>query len=125
MSQSAKPALQRRPQVPIVQVGSLLGRLGQALPQAPQWATLLVVLDSQPLPASLSQLAKPALQAPTAQAPIVHAAVPLLAIHVVPQAPQLLVLACTSTHPPPQQRSPMAQRESSVQPATHWLPMHR
>src|SRR5207244_2296935 len=63
-SQLAKPALQvivhcdeTHAAVPFVAL--------QPAPQAPQFATLFVVLTSQPFAALPSQLAKPASQAPT------------------------------------------------------------
>jgi hypothetical protein len=67
--QSAKPSLQdAMAQAPVVHTGVALAR-AQALPQAPQWETSPPGVVSQPLETSASQSAKPALQAPTAQAP--------------------------------------------------------
>ena len=55
MSQSAKPAAQSYSQRPAAHRAVALGRVAQAIPQPPQWAALVKVLVSQPLPAELSQ----------------------------------------------------------------------
>ncbi|MFO0624722.1 MAG: hypothetical protein U0325_03830 [Polyangiales bacterium] len=54
-SQSAKPGLQVKPRRPAVHVGAALARVGQAIPQPPQWAGSVKVLTSQPLRAMRSQ----------------------------------------------------------------------
>ncbi len=46
-SQSPKPAAQVMPQTPIAQVGVVLGRVWRAIPQSPQWATLVAVWTSR------------------------------------------------------------------------------
>jgi hypothetical protein len=89
-SQSAKPALQVRPHWPSVQVGVVLGRAGQARPQAPQCATLVRGSASQPLAARLSQSRKPPLHA-RVHCASAHAAVWFIAgMHASPQRPQLV-----------------------------------
>src|SRR5689334_6093376 len=61
-SQLAKPGLQvPMPQTPDEQPAVALEGAGQALLQAPQWATVVVVGVSQPLPGRLSQLPNPTL----------------------------------------------------------------
>jgi len=56
-----------------------LARDGHAIPQPPQWRTSLAVATSQPLVATASQSAKPAVQvvwqAPATHAPVAPAAV--------------------------------------------------
>jgi hypothetical protein len=60
----------------------------QALPQAPQWATVARVSVSQPLALIASQSPKPALQA-SSQRPAAHVPEALgLAAQAIPQAPQ-------------------------------------
>ncbi len=59
-----------------------------APPQRPQLALSVPVFTSQPLAALLSQSAKPALQAPIAQAPVAHVAAALGKRHTTPQPPQ-------------------------------------
>ena len=59
-----------------------------ARPHAPQWASVVLVLVSQPFEATPSQLPKPALQVATAHAPAAQAAVALGSEHARPHAPQ-------------------------------------
>jgi hypothetical protein len=75
-------------QLPAAQVEAALAA-AQAPPQRPQWAALVRVSTSQPLVGTPSQSAKPALQAPTRQAPAAQAAVALGSAQVRPHAPQL------------------------------------
>src|SRR5690349_21238374 len=69
----------------------------QKLPQAPQSATLVLRLVSQPLPALKSQSSNPALQAEISQLPPLQAGVPLATLHTLPQAPQFLRSESVST----------------------------
>ena len=88
-SQSVKPGEHEYMHAPAAHEATVLGRGAHARPQPPQWATVLVVLTSQPLAAFMSQLAKPVLHVPTPQVPIAHAAVPLAGVaQALPQAPQ-------------------------------------
>ncbi len=100
LSQLLKPALHDTPQVPAAQVALPLARRGQALSQRPQWSRLVPRAVSQPLAALLSQLPKPAAQAPRPHMPALHTGVPLEAIHAVPQAPQWAALVRRSTSQP-------------------------
>jgi hypothetical protein len=98
--QSPKPPLHEIPQALPAQVLAALGRVGQAAPQAPQWATELVRLVSQPLPALPSQLPKLVLQAKP-QVPEAHVALALLgAAHTLPQRPQFEVDVSVRTSQP-------------------------
>jgi hypothetical protein len=86
-SQLPKPDVQVMPQAPPEQVAVPLVEL-QPPPQLPQFATLVLVLTSQPLVrALLSQLPKPELQV-IAQFPPLQVAVPLAELHDPPQLPQ-------------------------------------
>ena len=62
-SQSAKPSLQAKPHAPAAQVARALAGAGHALSHAPQWATLVVVLVSQPSEAMPLQSPKVGAQA--------------------------------------------------------------
>jgi hypothetical protein len=91
-SQFAKPALQvATAHVPAVHEGVPFAVL-QVSPQVPQLPTDVSVLVSQPFVGLLSQLPKPALQDATPHAPPTQAAVPLVVVHAVPQAPQFPTL---------------------------------
>ncbi len=72
-SQSPRPVLQRKPQVDEAQVVVAPVRAGQALRQAPQLATSVVLLISQPSAPDALQSVKPGthakMHAPVAQAP--------------------------------------------------------
>jgi len=90
-SQFPKPLLQERmPHVPDEHVAVAFKR-EQALPQLPQFATLLWVFVSQPFVGSPSQLPHPATQVGT-QAPVVHVVVPCGFVQPFPHVPQLDVL---------------------------------
>lgn len=65
---------------------------GQTTPQAPQLKLDDVRFTSQPLAASPSQLAKPALQAPIEHVPFTHTVLAFGKLQTLPQAPQLFVL---------------------------------
>jgi hypothetical protein len=105
-----------------VQVAAALA-LAQAVPQAPQCAVLVCVLTSHPLAALLSQLAKPALQAPTVHCEAAHTAVPLLTAHARPHPPQLPALLRVSTSQPllasPSQSAKPAVQVSAQRPEAH------
>jgi len=88
-SQLSQPALQEAmPQVEPEQDEVALAAK-QALPQAPQLVTLVVVSISQPLAALPSQLAQPALQDPIPHTAPEQAGVALAAVQTMPHAPQL------------------------------------
>lgn len=96
--QLAKPVAQVMPQVRAAQVGKALLRVGQTVPQAPQFATLDRVSTSQPFAGTLSQLAKPVAQAPRLQTPAEQVAVALMSPgQGLVQAPQCAVLVWVST----------------------------
>jgi hypothetical protein len=60
----------------------------QVLPQAPQFATVVFRLTSQPFAAMVSQLPQPDAQAVIAQVPVEHEVVALVYAHPLPHAPQ-------------------------------------
>ncbi len=99
-SHSAKPAVQVRAHIPVAQAGTALGAPEQAMPQVPQWETLVRVSVSQPLGALPSQSPKPAVQAAMPQAPAVQAAVALAKKQAPPQRPQCDGLLRVSTSQP-------------------------
>jgi hypothetical protein len=114
MSQSAKPVAHVSPHVPAAHVAVALAPAGHALPQRPQCEVLVCVFASQPFVASLSQLAKPALQVDP-QAPDVHVAVALArAGHATPHRPQLATSPASVTSQPLS-----ARRSQSATPAEH------
>jgi hypothetical protein len=76
LSQSPKPAAQPIPQLPAVQVG-VPPEVEHLVPQALQLLMSVLRLTSQPLLGRPSQSAKPALQAPMAQAPLLQVAAAL------------------------------------------------
>jgi len=121
-SQSAKPALHAPiAHAPAAHVAAALAKL-QARPQAPQWAALVRVSASHPLAALRSQSAKFAAHAVIAQAPAVHAPVPLAGLHARPQAPQWAEVSSVASQPlaalPSQLPRPAAQAVPQV-PAVH------
>lgn len=99
-SQSANPSLHVNPHAPSEHVVRALGRVGQAIPQAPQWVGLVSTLVSQPLLAIASQLPKPAEQVAIEHAPAEHRPVALSYTQRVPHAPQLLTSVCKLTSQP-------------------------
>jgi hypothetical protein len=117
--QSAKPASHVNAQVPVSHDDDAWARVGHALPQRPQWATLVLVLVSHPLAMASSQLPKGAEQREMVQTPSEQPGSPLTVVQTVPQPPQFWSLLWGLTQAPPQQRSPAAQRLSSEQPITH------
>jgi hypothetical protein len=99
-SQLAKPVLQApSAQLPPAQVAPAFAK-EQAIPQPPQFIALERVSVSQPFIALLSQLAKPALQAPSAQLPPAQLAAAFAKEHTVPQVPQFITLALVSVSQP-------------------------
>jgi hypothetical protein len=87
-SQSPKPALHAPIRhVPPTHEVVALGRL-QARPQAPQCAAVVLRSVSQPLAALPSQLPRPIAQVVVPQTPIVHAGVPVIEEHALPQVRQ-------------------------------------
>lgn len=92
-SQSLKLPEQAKLQAPEEHVVVALLREGQIFPQAPQFDVLVLTLTSQPLPATPSQFAKPALQDPRPHEPAEHAADALVGLgQAFPHVPQLAVL---------------------------------
>jgi hypothetical protein len=90
-SQSAKPVLQVNPHAPAAQKIDALARAAQARPQPPQWATVVLVFTSQPLPSTPSQSPVPAAQVPMAQTPARQMRVPAVGVgQTLVQVPQLL-----------------------------------
>jgi len=89
----------------------------------PQLLGSVAVLVSQPLAALPSQLAKPALQLATVQAPAMQAAVPLGAEQTVPQAPQLFRSVCSFTQTPLQRVKPDWHAVGVHAPAVHACPL--
>jgi hypothetical protein len=124
MSQSAKPASQVTPQVPIAHVAVARAPAGQALPQRPQFAALVAVFASQPLAAIMSQSPKPALHIATVQAPAAQPAVPLAAMQVFPHVPQFIGFICVSWHIPPQHDCPIGHGLMASHPMEQAPPMH-
>jgi len=106
-SQFAKPALQVKPQLPAAQVVAALGRAGQALLHAPQWAVDVRVSTSQPFAALPSQFAKPMEHPVVPHTPAAHVALaPEGTGHTRPQDPQCAVLSWVFTHAPLQHACP-------------------
>ena len=88
-SQSAKPALQVKPQVPIAHVGVAFAGVAHARAHIPQCATVVRVSTSHPLLASPSQSANPVLHV-NPHAPIAQVAVAFArAGHASHRAPQV------------------------------------
>jgi hypothetical protein len=86
----------------------------QVTPQPPQLALSFVVLVSQPLAALRSQSAKPALQVPTAQAPVAQVGVALATVQARPQAPQLVTVRVLVSQPLSTSRSQSAKPEAQL-----------
>jgi len=98
-SQSAKPALHAPiTQAPAAHMGAALAKL-QARPHMPQFVALVRVSASHPLAALRSQSSKLVAHEVTAQAPAVHAPVPLAGLHARPHAPQLTVVSRVTSQP--------------------------
>jgi len=110
-------------QTPVEHFGVACGKT-QALPQPPQWLTLVLMSISHPVVALLSQFANPVLQDATEHIPDKHAGEPLTTEQIVPQAPQLFrseetecshpVLTLMSQSPKPALHEPIMHA-----PATH------
>lgn len=118
--QSAKPALQVKPQLPAEQVVTAFARAGHTLPHAPHALVFVVRSVSQPLLAVLSQLPKPAWQVKP-QVPLAQLVRALaLAGHTFAQAPQLLTSVAGVTHCPPQTVCPLPQTPAHWPAAQTW-----
>jgi hypothetical protein len=99
-SQLPKFAAQVRKHAPAMHDGVALAPVAHPRPQPPQFATLVRVSTSHPLPAAASQLPYPAAQV-IAHADDAHTAVALTAPgHTLPHAPQCTAEARTSTSQP-------------------------
>lgn len=93
--------------------------VGQRFPQAPQLFGSLCELTSQPSATTPLQSRKPALQVAIVQVPLTQAAVPLAAVHLIPQPPQLFTSLPTLTSQPfagllSQSRKPVKQTTAHV-----------
>jgi hypothetical protein len=123
VSQSPKPVAQVFLQAEATHAGAALARVGQALPQALQFVTLVRVSVSQPLVASRSQLSKPVLHVAMAQAPAMQDGVPLAAAQALLQRPQCVALVAKVTSQPlvgsPSQSPKPAAQVYSQRPAAH------
>jgi hypothetical protein len=123
-SQSAKPSLQRATaQRPPAQALVALAR-AQAEPHAPQWAVLVWVSVSQPLPVLPSQSPRPWAQVPSPHTPSRQAGVPPMVVQAVLQVPQCdTSLRVLTSQPlsalPSQSANPSAQRATVQRPAVH------
>jgi len=100
--QSANPATHEPVHEPPVQPGLATWFAEQTTPQAPQFATLVATLISQPLELERSQSAKPALQDAILQAPFWQLGALLGKLHAVPQPPQFATSVLRSTQFAPQ-----------------------
>lgn len=81
----------------------------QRVPQAPQWLALFVMLTSQPLLATPSQLAKPSAQRSNTHPPATQRADALGNEHACEQAPQCETLVDVSTQLAPHRTAGAAQ----------------
>jgi hypothetical protein len=117
-SQSAKPARHAPPpHTPAAQRACWLPVIAQAVPHTPQFVAELAVSTSQPLPATPSQLPKPAAQA-RAHAPSTQAGAALVCDgHRLPQRPQLVAALRRSVSQPL-----AASASQSPKPAAHAMP---
>ncbi len=102
-SQSPKPRLQLMPQAPLAQKAAPLAGVGQALPQAPQAATSVLVLRQVPL-----QFCVPVWQE-AAQVPMAQT---WPAPQGLPQAPQFARSLWVSVQSPPQAVCPVGQEHT-------------
>ena len=122
-SQFSHPESQVNPQVPFAQLDVEWGRVGQALPHAPQCVTAVSVLVSQPFDSLASQSPHPLLQLSTWQVLVVHTAEAFENEHGLAQNPQWSTLVVVSVSQPAtagsQSPNPTAQFETSQTPSTH------
>jgi hypothetical protein len=92
-----------------------------ALPQAPQWATVILVSTSQPVATTPSQLPNPASHDVIAQLPVVHDSTALDRLQATPQAPQFTRLVSAASQPlavfPSQSPVPAAHEAQAHTPA--------
>ncbi len=118
-SQSAKPRAQLTPQRPARQVAADCGPAGQAVPQAPQWDSLVAVL-TQVAPQQASEPVHPLEHDAPPAAIASHTGVDPL--HRVAQAPQLVASVRSASQPfvasPSQFAAPLAQAIPQT-PPTH------
>jgi len=118
-SQLPRPAAQATPQVPALHVAVPPAGVGQALLQAPQWASEVRVSVSQPLAALPSQLPRPVMHMPP-HAPAVQVATPPAeAGQRLPQVPQWVGLVWRFWQSPSQQVWPAAHGADAEQPTVH------
>jgi hypothetical protein len=116
-SQLPKPVLHvPRTHAPDAQEALALAKV-QTFPQVPQLLALVLVLVSQPLEATASQLPKPALHAPRAHAPDAQEALALAKVQTFPQAPQLVALVLVLVSQPLE-----ATASQLPKPALHMIP---
>ena len=119
LSQFPYPVAQVIPQTPAVQVAVPLVAL-HPVAQVPQFAVFVLVFVSQPFAAFPSQFAKPAAQV-IPQTPAVQVAVPLVALHTLPQPPQLPTLVFVFVSQPlvvPLSQSPKPEAQALQAPVT-------
>jgi len=93
------PMHERTPHAPPLQVGLACGRL-QAVPQAPQLFTLVLMSTSQPSGCVPLQLRAVPMQLPTSQVPLLQASLALGRSQMVPHVPQLFTLVLVLTSQP-------------------------
>ena len=123
-SQLPKPGLQLEiEQTPELQAAVPLVEL-QTEPHKPQLEVVFRFV-SQPLLASPSQLPKPGLQEATLQTLAIHAGVPLAALQMLLQAPQLLTSVVVFTQVPLQSVCPLAQLVVTHEPFTQLCPLEQ
>jgi hypothetical protein len=112
-SQLPKPALQAGTQTPVVHAVDPFGFV-HAVPQAPQFAAVVLRLTSHPVEARPSQLPKPVLHA-MVQAPREHPAEPFVPLQAEPQAPQFdTFVSVLVSHPFPALASQLPNPELHV-----------
>lgn len=87
-SQSWKPTLHEKPQVPALHKRIALARAGQAFPHAPQLLRSTVTSLSQPFATEASQLPRPGEQAAMPQTPAEQAPEAIGGAQFMPQPPQ-------------------------------------
>jgi len=122
MSQSAKPVAQVIPQRPVAHTAVALAPDGHCPRQAPQWASLVAVLASQPFMGSSSQSAKPVAHA-RVHRPAVQVAVALgRAAHSLPHAPQCITTVEVSVSHPLEATASQLPWPTLHAATAHWPP---